>query len=115
MNTRKYSKNQEKRVAKKLGGKVSSNSGATMFYKGDVSTQQFLIECKTATKEQQSFSIKKEWIEKNRQEAFAMGKPYSVLAFNFGGSALRNNENFYIIDENLFTLLKQYVEEGQNE
>ena len=36
MDTRHYSKKQEKRVAKNLGGKVNANSGATGFYKGDV-------------------------------------------------------------------------------
>ena len=51
MDTRHYSKKQEKRVAKNLGGKVNANSGATGFYKGDVRTDYLLVECKTATKE----------------------------------------------------------------
>ena len=42
MNTRKYSSKQEKRVAKDIGGKVTSNSGATRFYKGDISTDSML-------------------------------------------------------------------------
>jgi len=110
MNTRKYSKNQESRVAKSLKGKRQANSGATPFFKGDVITDQFCIECKTATTEKQSMSIKRDWIDKLKEEAFAMGKPYWALAFNFGG--LNNPENFYIIDEKLFKLLQTYLEEN---
>lgn len=41
MNTRKYSKKQEDRVAKVVGGKVNANSGATSFFKGDVRTDHY--------------------------------------------------------------------------
>lgn len=112
MNTRKHSNKQEKTVAKRLGGKKQPNSGATAFRKGDVCTEQFCIECKTATKEKQSMSIKKEWIDKLIEEAFAMGKPNWALAFNFGG--LYNSENFYIINERLFIILQKYLEELNN-
>ena len=44
MNTRYYSKKQENKVAKKLKGKRTANSGATPFQKGDVVTNNFLIE-----------------------------------------------------------------------
>ena len=113
MNTRKYSKAQESRVAKKLNGKRQPNSGATAFMKGDVKTDQFCIECKTAMTEKQSMSIKRDWIDKLREEAFAMGKPYWSVAFNFGG--LRNHENFYIIDEKLFIKLSQCLQGEENE
>lgn len=109
MNTRKYSKAQEQRVAKNLKGKRQANSGATPFFKGDVITDQFCIECKTVMKEKQSMRIKRDWIDKLKEEAFAMGKPYWSIAFNFGG--LDNPENFYIIDERLFKLLQTYLEE----
>ena len=109
MNTRKYSKAQESRVAKNLKGKRQPNSGATAFMKGDVKTNQFCIECKTAMTEKQSMSIKRDWIDKLKEEAFAMGKPYWAVAFNFGD--LRNPENFYIIDESLFKQLQTYLEE----
>lgn len=72
-------------------------------------TDQFCIECKTAMKEKQSMSIKKDWIDGIKEESFAMGKPYWSIAFNFGG--LDNPENFYIIDERLFKLLQTYLEE----
>ena len=111
MNTRKYSKNQENRVAKAVKGSRQSNSGATPFFKGDVITDHFLLECKTAVTEKGSISIKSEWLKKLEQEAFAMRKPHYALAFNFGG--LSNNENFYIINEKAFKLLLQLMEESE--
>ena len=65
MNTRKFSTEQEKYVAKLLNGSVQPSSGSTPFAKGDVITDDWLIECKTTTKPKSSFSIKKEWIDKN--------------------------------------------------
>lgn len=106
MNTRAFSRKQENKVAKMVNGKVVSNSGATAFNKGDVRTDKILIECKTCTKEKKSFSIKKEWLTKNKDEAFAMGKQYSVLAFDFG-----DGENYFVLDKNLFKKLVNYIEE----
>ena len=65
--TRWYSNKQEQKVAKTIGGKQTANSGATKWSKGDVRTDDFLIECKTCEKEKKSFSIKKEWLEKNKE------------------------------------------------
>lgn len=107
--TRFYSNKQEKSVAKALDGKKTANSGATRFVKGDINTELFLIECKTCISDKQSFSIKKEWIRKNKEEAFAMNKPYSAIAFNFGP----NSENYYVIDERLFKTLNDYLK-GEN-
>ena len=106
MNTRAFSRKQENKVAKMVNGKVVSNSGATAFNKGDVRTDKILIECKTCTKEKESFSIKKDWLTKNKDEAFAMGKQYSVLAFDFG-----DGENYFILDKNLFKKFVNYIEE----
>ena len=63
--TRRASLKQEKKVAQQLGGKVQPNSGATDYIKGDVVTDNMLIECKTVMKPQKTVSIKKEWFEKN--------------------------------------------------
>ena len=104
--TRFYSSRQEKKVAKAVGGKQVSNSGATAFNKGDVTSDNFLIECKTCVEDKKSFSIKKDWLEKNKEEAFEMGKDYSALAFNFGPGS----ENYYVIDERLFKMLKEVLE-----
>ena len=107
--TRFYSNKQEKHIAKVTNGKQVANSGATAFSKGDVRTDQFLIEAKTCTSEKQSFSIKKEWLEKNEEERFAMNKDYSALAFNFG-----DDVNYYVISEKLFIKLLNYLKEEEN-
>lgn len=96
--TRWYSNRQEKAVAKVLDGKKVANSGAGAFNKGDVTTDEWLIECKTCTTEKKSFSIKKEWLDKNKEEAFAMRKRHSALVFDFGP----DTERYYIVDEKTF-------------
>ena len=67
--TRWYSNKQENHVASAVNGKKVANSGATTWKKGDVQTDDWLLECKTCTTDKKSFSIKKEWLEKNRQIA----------------------------------------------
>lgn len=104
---RYYSDKQEKQIAKAIGGKQVSNSGATAFSKGDIKNPQWLIEAKTTTKHKDSFAIKLAWLLKNKEEAFAMHRPYNALAFNFGP----DEENYYIIDEKLFKILLNYLEE----
>lgn len=105
--TKYYSNRQEKKIAKSLGGKQVANSGATSFHKGDAKTEQFLIEAKTVTKHKDSFAIKLAWLLKNKEEAFAMHRPYSALAFNFGP----DEDNYYIIDEKLFKKLVDFLEQ----
>lgn len=106
--TRYYSKRQETKVAKAVSGKRTANSGATPFSKGDVVTNDWLIECKTKTKDCSSFTIKEDWLLKNAEEAFAMGKNNSALCFDFGPSA---NKRYYVISERLFELLKNYMKD----
>ena len=110
--TRYYSRKQEERTAKNLGGKPTPNSGAPAFCGGDVKLNDFLIECKTMTSEKQSMSIKKEWLIKNEEEAFAQHKRFSALAFDFGG-----DENYYIINEKTFKYFIKCLEdlEANNE
>lgn len=90
-------------MAKCVGGQRTANSGATRWSKGDVRADDFLIECKTTITPKASFSIKKEWLDKNEDEAFAMGKHHSALAFQFE----ENGKNYYIISEKHF---KEYLE-----
>lgn len=99
--TRYYSSRQEKAVAKSVSGHITKNSGSTKFDKGDVNTDNFLIECKTKEKFSDSISIKKDWLEKISTEALFVGKKYSALAFNFGP----DQPIYYIIDERLFLKL----------
>ena len=108
--TRYFSKRQEVKVSKENNGKRMLNSGATMFSKGDVLTDKFLLECKTKTKPSESISIKKEWFDKNRQDSLRMGKKYSAVIFDFG-----DGESRYIIDQFLFNLLCEYIEQGGDE
>ena len=104
--TRVYSNKQEKDVSKKLNGRNTINSGATPFDKGDVLTEKFLLECKTQTKIKNSFTLKKEWFDKNEKESLFMGKPYSAVVFNFGP----DEKNYYIIDENTFMNFLEFLE-----
>lgn len=103
--TRWYSDRQEKRVAKKLNGRQTANSGATKWSKGDIVTDDWLIEAKTVTKEQKSFSIRKEWLLKNKEEAFAVGKHYNALVFDFG-----DGEDYAVVDIKTF---KELLERGE--
>ena len=106
--TRWYSNRQEKAVAKTIGGKQTPNSGATPFLPGDVSVDDLLlVECKTKEKPVKSFSIKKEWLEKNLAESIARGTKYNVLAFNFGP----DQKNYYVLDEALFAEFIDYIKE----
>jgi len=100
--TRYYSSRQEKRIAHKVKGEVVPNSGAIRFGAGDVTDSEWLFECKTKTEECKSFSIKKEWLEKNKEEAFAMGKTHSALVFDFGdGNSSNQIENSEVEMEGL--------------
>ena len=107
--SRFYSKNQEKRVAKDLDGRRTPNSGATPWQKGDVTTKNFLVECKTAMTEKQTFSIPKKWLKALPDEAFACGKDYWALAFDYG-----DGNEYYIIDKKLFKQVKEVLENEQD-
>ena len=96
--TRYYSKLQENKVAKVLGGKTTPNSGATTFVKGDVISSDWLLECKTCMTNKQSFSIKKDWLTGIREEAKQQGKMNYAVVFNYGP----NQDNYYIITEKKF-------------
>lgn len=106
--TRYYSNKQEQTLARILNASRVSNSGATRFGAGDVKSKGILFECKTCVTHKKSFSIKKEWLEKNKEEAFAMGKDYAVLAFNFGPG----QKNYYILDEKAFLAVKEILDDG---
>ena len=107
--TRYYSQQQEDVVAKIVGGRRQSNSGAGHFNKGDVinSNASLLVECKCATTNKDSFSIKKELFEKNLKECFGMRLNNHCVAFNFGP----DSSNYFIIDERLMRFLVEKLEE----
>ncbi len=109
MNTREFSSKQEHRIAKMFDGKVVANSGATRFNKGDVIINNILVECKTSTKPKDSFSIKKEWLEKNKEEAFSMGLDYSLLAIDFG-----SGDDYFVIDKLLAVKLIEVLKDEKS-
>ena len=99
---------QENDIARLLGGRVQSNSGGTRFGGGDVQTEKFFIESKTPTKEQKSFSIKKEWVDKMQEQAFEQGKYQSALAFRF----VPDGQDYFVIDSKLMKFLVQCCEKN---
>ena len=72
-------------------------SGSTPFLKGDVVTQDFLIECKTKMQESTQITVKKEWVDKAREQAYEMRKPYFLLALSFGDTS-----DYYFMEPMLF-------------
>ena len=110
VSTREASAIQEYRVAKKLGGKLSSNSGGGRFEKGDIKIPEssLNIECKTCMSPKKSFSIKKEWIEKNKEEAFRSRLYNQVLSFNFD---FEDEHDYYVIDDKLMKFLVEKLRE----
>ena len=97
--TRDVSTAQEKKIAKSLGARRVANSGATKFNKGDLTIgEKWLIEAKTCMESKKSFAIKKEWLEKLKEEMYAMGKDYRALCFDFGDE----KDRYYILNEDMF-------------
>lgn len=107
--TRYYSDLHEKSVCRALGATQTPNSGATKWKKGDVVQRQasLLIECKTVMTEKQSVSVKKEWIDKNKEEAFSNRLDNNCLCINFGPGS----DNYYVISEKLMKFLVEKLEE----
>ena len=107
--TRAYSDAQEKDVCKKLNATQQPNSGAGRFRKGDCInySASLLLECKTTKTDKDSFSIKKEWMLKNKEEAFTQRVFNGCIAFNFGPG----QSNYFVIDEKLMKFLVEKLEE----
>ena len=57
-----------------------------------------MIEKSLILKDKNSFTLKREWFDKNLQESLYMGKKYSALVFDFGPS----QRHYYVIDETTF-------------
>lgn len=103
ISAKRVSSLQEKKIKRSVGGNLPANSGGTRFGGGDVLTDHFLIEAKTPMEDKKSFSIKKDWITKAKEQAFEQGKDNFTLAFRFGP----DQENFYVIDEKTFKMLNE--------
>lgn len=111
--TRYYSSLQENNVARLLGGKVTPSSGSGKWDKSDVVNKKasLSIECKTSMSEKSSFSIKKEWIIKHKDEAWSNRLSNTALAISFDPSG---KENYFVIDEKLMKFLVEKLEEENN-
>ena len=107
--TRYYSDMHEKSICKALGAIQQSNSGAGHFAKGDVVHHgaSMLIEAKCSMTPKTSFSVKKEWFEKNRQEAFSIRMMNSAVCFQFEPEG----NNYYVINEKLMKFLVEKLAE----
>ena len=107
--TRYYSDLQENSVAKVLNGLKVANSGAGKFSSGDVVIKDasLLLECKTSTAEKKSFSVKKEFLDKNKQEALSNRLMNGCLCFDFGPST----DRYYVIDEKMMKFLVEKLKE----
>lgn len=101
------SRRQENEIARMINGKVQSNSGGTRFGGGDVHTTSVFIEAKTPVKDKETFSIKREWLEKAREQAFEQNKTNYTLAFRFGPE----QPDYFVIDKRLFKYLIEKLEE----
>lgn len=110
LTTRDCSRVQENRVAWKFDGIVNSNSGAGRFEKSDVRVDEasLSLECKTTMTPKDSFTIKKEWLEKHQQEAWSNRLANSVIVFNFD---YQDSHDYYVIDDKLMTFLVEKLKE----
>lgn len=108
--TRYYSDLQENHIARRFDGRRTANSGANRFDKGDIIVEDasMLIEAKTSLSEKSSFSVKKEWIEKNKEEAFRNRLSNQAIAISFDP---KGTENYYLINEKLFEYLIDKLKE----
>lgn len=101
--TRYFSTNHENSICKALGGTRQANSGAGNFQKGDIQVKSanMLVEAKCSMKPKTSVSIKKEWLEKNKKEAFMTRHNNTAVCINFEP----DGDNYYLINEKLMKYL----------
>lgn len=107
--TRYFSTKQENYVCEVLNAIRQPSSGSGKFRKGDCINYNasLLIECKTVTSDKDSFSIKKDWILKNKEEAFTQRVSNGCIAFSYGPE----QSNYFVINENLMKFLVEKLEE----
>ena len=108
--TRYHSNIQESYIADKFGGHTTLNSGAARFSVGDVILPKadMLIECKCKMKDTDSFSIKKGWLAKLKEEQLAARMSSCALAFSFNEDC---KNNYFIINESLMRYLVEKLTE----
>ena len=85
------SSEQESYVAKYLDAWRTPRSGGGLSRKGDVYDEYSLFECKTYMERRESFTVKKEWLEKLDRERSEDRKALGILVINFGGNGNEDN------------------------
>jgi Holliday junction resolvase len=98
----RQSRKHEDRLAKAVGGSRTAASGAFWSRKGDVRSQDLLIEHKWTGKKQ--VTVKSDVLEKIVKEAILDGR-MPVLGFHLNG------ENYVMLDENDFLEMRQLLQE----
>jgi len=98
----RQSRKHEDRLAKAVGGSRTAASGAFWSRKGDVRSQDLLIEHKWTGKSQ--VTVKAAVLEKIVKEAILDGRT-PVLGFHLNG------ENYIMLDEDDFLELRQKLQE----
>lgn len=96
----KQSLKHEKRLAKAIGGQRNVASGAFWFRKGDVRSQDLLIEHKWTGKK--SFTLKSDILEKITTEALLDSRT-PVLGISL------NDVNYVVMDENDFLTMREFL------
>lgn len=99
----KESQKHEKRLAKKIGGSVNARSGGFWSRKGDVRSDDLLIEHKYTGKK--SFSVKADVLEKITREAILEGR-MPVLGVHLNG------ENYVILLEDDFLEIRDKLKDA---
>ena len=94
----KQSQKHEKRIAKRIGGKRNAASGAYWQRKGDVRSDDLLIEHKYTGKK--SFSVKSDVLKKIMREAILDGR-IPVLGIHLDG------EDYVILTEHDFIEMRE--------
>lgn len=79
-----------------VDAKRQANSGALWYAKGDIKTQDYLMECKERgtinARGEKTISIPKDWLLKQEQEAFQENRPYWVIPFRY-----KNDDSIYLV------------------
>ena len=100
---KKQSLKHEKRIAKRVGGKTNAASGAFWSRKGDVRSDDLLIEHKWTGKQQTT--IKSEVLKKIIREAILDGR-MPVLGIHLDG------ENYVILTEDDFIEMREKLRDA---
>ena len=93
--SKQVSLEQEENLAKFFHGRRTPRSGGGGFVKGDVLSDLWFIEAKTNVKPAESYSVRKEILEKMDHERTEMHKPYAVLAIELG----ETRDDYFVVSK----------------